>query len=349
MTCPDQLEEVTQKPGDLQSEPDQGDELAGLQSQKNNLESQISGIDNQINALENASANANTIQQKQNQINEVQEQMNVLSSKEDRIASLNEQLRQTQEELESVLFDLETQRIALTNLNDDYALQASQDKDNQATQRKIDNLTMESLNNAIEQAQAEVNRIENELANVCTFLDTPVLTAKSDGVITEITYSAGDEVPGGKSIITIGDSGEKLIIVQVSQEDIGSVEVGQMVEMQFLANPDETLKGHVLEKSLTPSQSSDGVNYQVKIAFEAPQPELLQGMTCSVKFILKRVDNVLTLANKAITLRDGKQFVIVLLPDGSHEEREIRTGFSDGRVSEILDGLSDGDIVVIAG
>lgn len=69
----------------------------------------------------------------------------------------------------------------------------------------------------------------------------------------------------------------------------------------------------------------------------------------NIKFILKRVENVLTLSNKAITLRDGKQIVNVLLPDGSREEREIQTGFSDGRVSEIKSGLADGEIVVIEG
>ena len=86
-----------------------------------------------------------------------------------------------------------------------------------------------------------------------------------------------------------------------------------------------------------------------KIAFDEPQEELLQGMTCSVKFIQKRVENVLTLANKAITLTDGKQTVIVQMADGSHEEREIKTGFSDGRTSEVTSGLSAGEIVVVAG
>ncbi len=87
----------------------------------------------------------------------------------------------------------------------------------------------------------------------------------------------------------------------------------------------------------------------MKIAFDEPQEELLQGMTCSVKFIQKRVENVLTLANKAITLTDGKQTVIVQMADGSHEEREIKTGFSDGRTSEVTSGLSAGEIVVVAG
>ena len=99
----------------------------------------------------------------------------------------------------------------------------------------------------------------------------------------------------------------------------------------------------------SPKDGGDGVSYEVIISLDEDDPELLEGMTCNVKFILKKVENVLTLANKAITLREGKQYVTVKLPDGSHEEREIKTGFSDGRISEVTDGLSDGDIVVVAG
>ena len=167
--------------------------------------------------------------------------------------------------------------------------------------------------------------------------------------LTEINYTEGEDVPGGRSIVTIGDNGEKHVTTQVSQEDIGSIEIGQSVEMQFAANPDVTLTGHVSKKSFRPTEGGSGVTYQVTIDFDKDQPDLIEGMTCNVKFILKKVEGVLTLANKAITLRDGKQYVTVRLPDGSHEEREIKTGFSDGRVSEVTSGLSEGDTVVVAG
>ena len=68
-----------------------------------------------------------------------------------------------------------------------------------------------------------------------------------------------------------------------------------------------------------------------------------------MKFILRKEANVLMLANKAISIRDGRQIVTVQLPDGTHEEREITTGFSDGRVSEITGGLSEGEAVVTGG
>lgn len=311
-------------------------------------EAGLASKEGELQAAKDA-AQDDAIKKKQVQIDEVQKKITALSSKEEKTAALREQIQQVQTEMEAAQFELETQQMALNALNSNHAEQTGKKKENQATQGKINALNDATLDNAVKNAQADVEKIQKDLEKANEILTTPELTANDDGVVTELKYAEGDEVPGGKSIVTVGSNGEKRVVTQISQEDIGSVEIGQEVEMQFLSTPDETLKGHVLEKSLVPSEGGDGVTYKVTIAFEEEQPELLQGMTCSVKFILKRVKHVLTLSNKAIKLENGKQIVTVLLPDGTHEEREIQTGFSDGRVSEITGGLSDGEIVVTEG
>lgn len=343
---------LASKEGELQAAIgaflDESGKLEELIKQGVDLENQISSIHEQISSPKDA-AQDDAIKKKQVQIDEVQKKITALSSKEEKTAALREQIQQVQTEMEAAQFELETQQMALNALNSNHAEQTGKKKENQATQGKINALNDATLDNAVKNAQADVEKIQKDLEKANEILTTPELTANDDGVVTELKYAEGDEVPGGKSIVTVGSNGEKRVVTQISQEDIGSVEIGQEVEMQFLSTPDETLKGHVLEKSLVPSEGGDGVTYKVTIAFEEEQPELLQGMTCSVKFILKRVKHVLTLSNKAIKLENGKQIVTVLLPDGTHEEREIQTGFSDGRVSEITGGLSDGEIVVTEG
>lgn len=311
-------------------------------------EAGLASKEGELQAAKDA-AQDDAIKKKQVQIDEVQKKITALSSKEEKTAALREQIQQVQTEMEAAQFELETQQMALNALNSNHAEQTGKKKENQATQGKINALNDATLDNAVKNAQADIEKIQKDLEKANEILTTPELTANDDGVVTELKYAEGDEVPSGKSIVTVGSNGEKRVVTQISQEDIGTVEINQEVEMQFLSTPDETLKGHVLEKSLVPSEGGDGVTYKVTIAFEEEQPELLQGMTCSVKFILKRVKHVLTLSNKAIKLENGKQIVTVLLPDGTHEEREIQTGFSDGRVSEITGGLSDGEIVVTEG
>ena len=343
------LADETRLKAEIDATADPSDQLASLRSQRRSTERSISNVNDQIDAMEDSAQIAEDIQKKQSQIDNLQAQINALSAKEEKIDSLSGQIEKAIEDINTANFDLETQRIALETLETNHSAQVSKTEANQATQSQIDALTVETLNNAIENAQAEIRSINAELSAAQALLATPALSAKADGVVTLVSYTEGDTVPAGKSVVTIGDSGEKCVAAEIPQEDIGGVELGQAVELQFVADPDNTISGRVVEKNLVPTQGTEGVTYTVKIAFDEPQEELLQGMTCSVKFIQKRVENVLTLANKAITLTDGKQTVIVQMADGSHEEREIKTGFSDGRTSEVTSGLSAGEIVVVAG
>ena len=293
--------------------------------------------------------NAAAIQAKKEQIAQLQARIDAASAAAKRIASLKEQNSQLQSKLEATKNQLDNQKTALENLNADYERQTAQNKDNQGIQNQIDSLNNASKENAVKNAQAEADKAKKALSDVQSLLETPVLTAETDGIVTAVNYYPGEEVPADKAIVVVGNNQKKQVIISVSQEDIASVEVGQSVELRFSSAPESAVDGKVIKKSLLPADGGDGVSYEVIISLDADNPELLEGMTCNVKFILKKAENVLTLANKAITLRDGKQYVTVKLPDGSHEEREIKTGFSDGRISEIIDGLSDGDIVVVAG
>lgn len=355
-----QFSELTTKKGELETKiaalqteiselPDDSERLSELIRQKAELQQQISDLNDQIDSLETSADLSADIKKKQEQIADVQAQITALTSKEEKISALKSEIQQTKENLEAAQFDLESQRLSLETLNNDYERECNQQQENQKTQDQLNSITIAGLDNAVQNAQDEVNRLREELTEAQSLLTIPALTAKADGIVTEINYAKGEDVPGGRSIVTIGDNGEKHVTTQVSQEDIGSIEVGQSVEMQFVANPDVTLTGRVSKKSFRPTECGSGVTYQVTIDFDEDQQDLMEGMTCNVKFILKKVESVLTLANKAITLRDGKQYVTVKLPDGSHEEREIKTGFSDGRVSEVTSGLSEGDTVVVAG
>lgn len=292
---------------------------------------------------------AAVIQAKKDQIAQLQARIDAASAAADRIAGLKEQISQLQSELEAAKKQLDDQKTALQNLNADYERQTAQNKNNQGIQNQIDSLNNASKENAVKNAQAEVDKAKKDLSDVQSLLETPVLTAETDGIVTAINYLPGEEVPADRAIVVVGNNQKKQVIISVSQEDIASVEIEQSVELRFSSAPENLVEGKVIKMSLLPAEGGDGVSYEVIISFDKDDPELLEGMTCSVKFILKKVENVLTLANKAITLRDGKQYVTVKLPDGSHEEREIKTGFSDGRISEVTDGLSDGDIVVVEG
>lgn len=70
-------------------------------------------------------------------------------------------------------------------------------------------------------------------------------------------------------------------------------------------------------------------------------------MKAYATIILKEKTDVLTLSNKAIALENGHQYVLVRNENGKLVQKQVVTGFSDGRVSEILDGLTENEVVVV--
>lgn len=288
--------------------------------------------------LENPDLEPTLREQKETRIAEISQELQLSEEHRTTLEALQQDLQQIEQSLDTLKEQVTEAESSLD------VLQAAQEKQN-----KIDSLDLSALERSIQGAVEQVSTLKKEKSEWEARKKELFLKAEKEGVVTELPFTEGQTVPAGNAVVVVSDNSVRRVKVMLSQEDIGTIEPGQLTEMQFLAAPDQTLTGKVVKKSLVPGQGGDEVVYAVWIEFDEEQPQLLQGMTCSVRFVLKRVENVLTLANKAIFLQDGKETVKLRLPDGTIEEKTVKTGFSDGRVSEIKSGLLDGDVVVIEG
>ena len=75
--------------------------------------------------------------------------------------------------------------------------------------------------------------------------------------------------------------------------------------------------------------------------------QLRQGLTVTVSIIVDERTDVLIVPNSAITTRGLQTYVQVMSPDGTIEERAITTGISDWQYTEVIQGLSEGEQVVV--
>ena len=74
--------------------------------------------------------------------------------------------------------------------------------------------------------------------------------------------------------------------------------------------------------------------------------QLREGLTVTVSILVEERNDVLLVPNNAITHR-GMDTIVQVLKDGVVEERSIKTGISDYRNTEVIDGLSEGEEVVV--
>jgi len=184
--------------------------------------------------------------------------------------------------------------------------------------------------------------------------DTKVL-APIDGVVTQRPVSIGQiissgisNVGGGTSILTISDLSRVFALGSVDESDIGRVALDQEVDVTADAYANRRFKGKVVRIAARGTNVSNVVTFEVKIEVLDQKKNLLKPeMTTNLEIIAARRNDVLTVPNEAVTRKQGKRIVNVLLPDGKTEERVVEAGINDGTKVEIVSGLEIGDKVVL--
>ncbi len=208
----------------------------------------------------------------------------------------------------------------------------------------------------LQKSNVDVAQIALETAQ--NNLKKTVLTAPTDGRILNIAYKPGETISttidsdnttsSTNHFIVITESDKVRINVPVSELDLENVSIGQNVEIEFEAFEGEILTGKVVSIDSLPSIDSNGVvTYEAVIELDEKESKIKSGMTCSVSFVLKQTKDVIIIANKAVKVENGKQFVQIKNKDGETEKREIKTGLTDGSNVEVTQGLKVGEVIII--
>ncbi|MDR2931082.1 MAG: efflux RND transporter periplasmic adaptor subunit [Propionibacteriaceae bacterium] len=283
------------------------------------------------------------------QLRQLQGQLDALSADDPRTATLTGQRDQLQTQLDAARNQLQTAEANLVSQTEAKNRQDAARQKQDKLDQQIAGANSTSLDQAIGLAQVDVDAARKKVDQLQALKDNPYLTSDRDGVVLSIDAKIGDEVGPTVPVTSLGDPGKKQIVLQIPQSDIGKVTEGQEVDFTLDAFGDRKFTGRVTSRSLVPIKDSNPVAYEVVVTIDGNDADILHGMTANATLIIKQKKDVLQLSNKAIRLRDGKQYVNRKNADGTYAEVEITTGFSDGKVSEILNGLTLGDTVVVEG
>ena len=94
-------------------------------------------------------------------------------------------------------------------------------------------------------------------------------------------------------------------------------------------------------------QGGEGLALQKMPTLIPEDFELKEGLSVTVSILISQASDVLLVPNSAVTYLRGEAYVQVVLPDGEIEERLIQTGIRDWQYTGVIDGLSEGEQVVV--
>jgi len=148
--------------------------------------------------------------------------------------------------------------------------------------------------------------------------------------------------------MTIADLSRIFILVSVDESDIGKIEPGQPANIKADAYPDKIFKGKVVRIAAQGVNVSNVVTFEVKVEVISKNKDLLRPeMTSSVEMLADERTGVVLVPVEAVLRKRGQTFATVLKPDGAKEEKSIKTGISDGFLTEVVSGLDEGETVVL--
>jgi HlyD family secretion protein len=195
----------------------------------------------------------------------------------------------------------------------------------------------------VKQAQAKVDILRNNIAQ--TTLRSPV-----HGIVTEINKRIGETVQPSytDSVITILPANPYQIETNIYEEDIVKVQIGNLVEIELVAFPNQVFNGRVTSIGPAEELINGVVYYSLTIDFEDETPAGIKpGMTADIIIITDSRENVLIVLEDAILETNNKK-IVKIYKDKEIEEREVEIGLIgfDGMV-EIISGLEEGEEIVL--
>jgi HlyD family secretion protein len=204
----------------------------------------------------------------------------------------------------------------------------------------------------VDVAQARVDSAQAALEAAQAALAAAVMKAPFDGTIVSTGATVGDLVSSNTVVVTIADLTTLRVRATVDETDITKVQVGQDVNITFDAIQGARFRGKVLEVPLQGRLTQNILTYEVPVSLEAAgtaQADVKPGMTANVSMVAGRRQNVLLVPVTAILQANEGSVVKV---QGASKEAPVVTpvtlGLSDGLFVEVVQGLQEGDAVVVS-
>jgi len=235
----------------------------------------------------------------------------------------------------------------------------------------------------LHQAEANVKIKQGALDKAKADLDHCTITSPIDGVVISRSVDVGQTVAASLQapvIFAIANDLTKMQIdANVAEADVGVVKIDQNVDFTVDAFPMQTFHGKVVQVRNAPITVQNVVTYDTVIGVSNRDLKLKPGMTANVSIIVAHKDDVLQIKNAALRYRppdatpvetkrtstsregrpvggrtggarEGAERTVYVLPSGASRPQpvQIKTGISDGIMTEVVEGMKEGDRVVTA-
>jgi len=195
-------------------------------------------------------------------------------------------------------------------------------------------------------ARAQLEQAKVALSVAQTALDNTLIKAPISGKVGSINAKVGQMISPGVAIATVGESSNMEISINVTEDRINSLKVGQEAEVTVDAASDKSLKGEIV--SISPYKNALTQLYPVKVRVSNEDGLLKSGMFARVKLVVSLHTQVVMVPEEAV-LSYGTEKIIYTVEDGRAKANYVKVGAVSSGKAVITEGLEPGKEIVVQG
>ncbi|KQC10810.1 MAG: hypothetical protein APR54_11645 [Candidatus Cloacimonas sp. SDB] len=189
---------------------------------------------------------------------------------------------------------------------------------------------------------------EKELAMEVAFnnYESKTLKAPFAGKVVDIFVEEGDYVEGYDNVVYLIDDSSYEVKVSISEVDCLKVEVEQRVEIELDILKGRIFNGRVTEVAEYARAESGVVTVPVTIKMDEVSPIFKPQFSATAEIIVNSAENVITVPVTAISQNNDRS-IVLKVEDRKALITPVKTGISDGYYQEIIEGLQEGDKIIV--
>ncbi|MGZ5020331.1 MAG: efflux RND transporter periplasmic adaptor subunit [Chthoniobacterales bacterium] len=185
---------------------------------------------------------------------------------------------------------------------------------------------IEALNTAAKKLEAQMKNSE--------------IRSPMDGLLTGVKTIDGELAAEGNELFTVS-SQKNYVRGEVNEEDVGEVKIGMSAKVQLYAFRTQQFNAHVT--AIMPAADPDTQRYTIVLDLENAPENLLAGMTGEMNIITGRHENALLVPTRSVLVDHA-----LIVRGGFVRSRTVKVGYRTLDFTEILDGMNEGQHVIVA-
>ncbi|SHH31751.1 efflux RND transporter periplasmic adaptor subunit [Desulfosporosinus lacus] len=199
---------------------------------------------------------------------------------------------------------------------------------------------------SVQASDSSLKLVEVQLTQARESLDNATVTAPVDGIVSQVNVTVGNTATSAQAALSLTSADSLYSTISVPENLVNRLNKNREVKVTVPSVSEKNFAGKI--DNISPSADPKTQLYPLKVLIENMDGLIKPGMFAKVELVTDEKADVMAIKSEAVVLKNEKTIVWIVQEDKA-VAKEVVTGLDTGVDIEILEGLNQGDTVIVKG